>query len=215
VSRGAWPVPTGSCPDLLVLGLGNPGREFEGTRHNVGSVAVRELARRRGLRLSPERGTWAEVAWTPLAEEDPGGGAGRLVLAVPTTYMNDSGLAAAALVRRYRLSDPARLVVVHDELDLPPGQVKLKLGGGTAGHNGLRSLQAHLHDPGYLRVRIGIGKPPHPRAGADYVLRRLAGRDAEELALASALAADAVELLVREGVAAAMTAVNGAARAQR
>jgi PTH1 family peptidyl-tRNA hydrolase len=211
----SWPVPLGPCQDLLVLGLGNPGREFEGTRHNVGARTVRELAARRGVRLAPERGTRAEVAWVPLHPADPGGTTGRLVLAVPQTYMNDSGLAGAALVRRYRLSDPARLVVVHDELDLEPGQVRVKLGGGTAGHNGLRSLHAHLHDPGYVRVRIGVGKPPDPRAGADYVLARPSGREAETLAVACVVAADAVELIAEQGVAAAMTAVNGAARAQR
>ena len=97
-----------------------------------------------------------------------------MLLAFPTTYMNDSGIAVRALMKRHGLDDPAALVIVHDELDLPPGTVRVKAGGGLAGNNGLRSITAHLHTQDYLRVRIGIGKPPSKERGADHVLSRLA-----------------------------------------
>jgi PTH1 family peptidyl-tRNA hydrolase len=122
--------------------------------------------------------------------------------------MNDSGLAVVALVRRFRIDDLERLVVVHDELDLPPGRVKVKRGGGTAGNNGLRSIHSHLHDPGYVRVRIGIGKPPGRRSGADHVLRRPGAKERELLEVAVEAAADAVEQIAEVGVDAAMTEVN-------
>ncbi len=131
-----------------------------------------------------------------------------MALAVPTTYMNESGLAVVALVRRFGIGDLGRLVVVHDELDLPPGRVKVKRGGGTAGNNGLRSIHAHLHDPGYVRVRVGIGKPPGHRSGADHVLRRPGAAERAVLEVAVEVAADAVERILGEGVDAAMTTVN-------
>lgn len=185
----------------MVVGLGNPGREYEGTRHNLGADTVRRLAARAGERLRLERGLRAEVAeWRRSGR--------RVVLAVPVTYMNDSGLAVVALVRRFRIDDLERLVVVHDELDLPPGRVKVKRGGGTAGNNGLRSIHSHLHDPGYVRVRIGIGKPPGRRSGADHVLRRPGAKERELLEVAVEAAADAVEQIAEVGVDAAMTEVN-------
>lgn len=184
-----------------MLGLGNPGREYEGTRHNMGADAVRLVAGRAGERLRAERGLRAEVATVRRA--------GKLVaLAVPTTYMNESGLAAAALVRRFGIEPVDRLVVVHDELDLPSGRVKVKLGGGTAGNNGLKSIHAHLHDPGYARVRIGIGKPPGRQAGSDYVLRRPGSSERAVLDVAVETAADAIEAIVDDGIDAAMTRCN-------
>lgn len=136
--------------------------------------------------------------------------AGRMLLAVPQTYMNESGLAARALVRRAGCDgELGRLVVVHDELDLPIGTLRVKRGGGTAGHNGLRSLQAHLHSLEFVRVRIGIGKPPGRMAGADYVLARPGARERDELDVVEEKAADAVEIILAEGVDAAMRAVNG------
>ncbi len=193
---------TGAAADLLAVGLGNPGAEHESTRHNVGARAVEVLARRRGGSLRAERGTSARVAVARLGELS-------LVLAVPQTYMNESGVAVRALVRRFSVSEPARLVVVHDELDLPPGTVRVKLGGGTAGHNGLRSIEAHLHHLDFARVRIGIGKPPGRMAGADYVLRRPPRSEAEVLELAVERAADAVETILSRGIEAAMNEVNG------
>ena len=159
------------------------------------------LAARAGERLRSEKGTHALVATLRWPS-------GTVVAAFPQTYMNDSGLAAAALVKRYSIEDLGRLVVVHDELDLPTGRVKLKVGGGSAGHNGLKSIDAHLHDRGYVRVRIGIGKPPGRRSGTDHVLRRPARADREALEVAVELAADAVELVAAEGVDAAMNRYN-------
>lgn len=123
--------------------------------------------------------------------------------------MNDSGLAAVALAKRYLVDDPGSIVVVHDELDLPVGTVRVKRGGGSAGHNGLRSVTSHLHSQDFVRVRIGIGRPPGQMAGADYVLRRPSRADRDALAVASELAADAVELVLSKGAEAAMNAVNG------
>lgn len=132
-----------------------------------------------------------------------------LALAFPQTFMNDSGRAVRALVRRYGILDLARLVVVHDELDLPVGTVRVKLGGGTAGHNGLRSIEAHVGAAGFARVRIGIGRPPGRGDGARYVLSAPRGKEREALAVSVEEAADAVELVLRQGVEVAMNAVNG------
>lgn len=131
-----------------------------------------------------------------------------MVLAVPQTYMNESGLAVRALARRFGIAGTSDIVVVHDELDLPVARVKIKAGGGTAGHNGLESLHSHLHDDSYLRVRIGIGKPPGRQAGADHVLRRPGRSEREELDVAEQVAADAVEAIVSFGVEAAMQRFN-------
>lgn len=136
---------------------------------------------------------------------------GRLMaLAFPQTYVNLSGEAVTRLVRRYGIEDLGRLVVVHDELDLPPGRVKVKQGGGTAGHNGLESLRAHLRSGAFVRVRIGVGKPPGRQEGAEFVLRRPGRAERAELDIAVQEAADAVELLFEEGPAAAMLRFNTA-----
>ena len=131
-----------------------------------------------------------------------------MALAVPTTYMNESGASVRPLVRRYGIEDLTHLVVVHDELDLPPGRLRVKVGGGLAGHNGLRSIRAHLHADSFARVRIGIGKPPDPRRGADHVLRRPTRAERDVLAEVVERAADAVEVLVTEGPDAAMRVAN-------
>lgn len=159
------------------------------------------VAERGGERLRAEKGTrsvLAQLRWPN----------GLTVIAFPQTYMNESGLAVAALVRRYGIDDLRRLVVIHDELDLPTGRVKVKLGGGTAGNNGLKSIHAHLHDDGYARIRIGIGKPPGRQSGADYVLRRPGKAELEILDVAVAVAADAVETIAAEGLEAAMNRYN-------
>jgi PTH1 family peptidyl-tRNA hydrolase len=185
----------------LAVGLGNPGREYEGTRHNVGADVVDLLAARHGekLRRSKELATVAEARVDGL----------RLALAFPLTYMNDSGQAVAPLVRRFSIEDLTRLVIVHDELDLPVGVVRVKSGGGLAGHNGLRSIKSHLHSDAFTRVRIGIGKPPGGKeGGVNHVLRAPGKREREELAVSVAVAADAVELLLAEGVEAAQNRFN-------
>jgi peptidyl-tRNA hydrolase, PTH1 family len=192
----------GAVADLLVVGLGNPGAEYQHTRHNVGADAVGVLASRKGERLRAEKGTRALAASTRL-------GGKLVVLAVPQTYMNDSGLAVGALARRHGITDLGRLVVVHDELDLPTGRVRVKVGGGTAGHNGLKSIHAHLHSPEYARIRIGIGKPPGGQAGAaDHVLRRPGRADRQALDVAIEVAADAIEAVAADGLEAAMNRVN-------
>ncbi len=132
-----------------------------------------------------------------------------LVLAFPQTFVNLSGEAAARLVRRYSVDkDLSRVVVVHDELDLPPGRVKVKEGGGTAGHNGLESIRAHLHSGAFIRVRIGIGKPPGRQSGADYVLKPARKAEQLELDVAVVEAAEAVETIFTEGVGVAMNRFN-------
>ena len=186
---------------MLVVGLGNPGAEFEHTRHNVGADTVMLLAARRGERFRTVRGAHPRTADLRIDGR-------RVAAAFPLTYMNDSGLAVGALVRRYGIDDLAGLVVVHDELDLPVGRVKVKEGGGTAGHNGLKSIHAHLHDAGYARVRIGIGKPPGRRMGADHVLRRPGAQEREALEEAVDRATDAVEVIATLGVAEAMNRFN-------
>jgi PTH1 family peptidyl-tRNA hydrolase len=131
-------------------------------------------------------------------------GGRRVALAVPTTYMNDSGSSVRALATRYGVAEPASIVIVHDELDLPPGTVRLKAGGGLAGHNGLRSIQSHLHSSDFLRVRIGVGKPPSAAQGASHVLRRPPKAVRELLGASVQTAADAVERIAAEGMDAAM-----------
>ncbi len=137
----------------------------------------------------------------------------RLALAFPQTYMNDSGRAVAPLVRRYGIEDLSHLVVVHDELDLPLGAVRVKAGGGLAGHNGLRSINAHLHSDGFSRVRIGIGKPPGGKErGAEHVLRSPGRQARAELDVSIQVAADAVECILTEGMSSAQNRFNGQSR---
>jgi peptidyl-tRNA hydrolase, PTH1 family len=182
--------------DWLVVGLGNPGPRYARTRHNVGEDVIKVLAQRRNDTLKGGRDN-ALVAESRVGDQ-------RVVLAFPLTYMNHSGQAVSALVRRYKLDDPSRLVVVHDELDLEPGMVRVKAGGGLAGHNGLRSITQHLKTQDYLRVRIGVGKPPSKERGAGHVLSKVSRTERELLDVAVERAADAVETIVTEGVDAAM-----------
>jgi peptidyl-tRNA hydrolase, PTH1 family len=190
----------GTPSDMLVVGLGNPGAEYARSRHNVGAEVVDLLAERHGgvLKRSKERALTTEVRV----------GDKRVALAFPQTYMNLSGESVAQLVRRYGITDPEHIVIVQDELDLPVGKLKLKRGGGLAGHNGLRSIKAHLHTDGFLRVRIGVGKPVTKEQGADHVLKRVSKRDRTELDVVVQEAADAVELILSDGIDAAMNRVN-------
>jgi peptidyl-tRNA hydrolase, PTH1 family len=197
---GAAATRRGTPADLLVVGLGNPGADYARSRHNVGAEVVELLADRHGgtLKRSKERALTAEVRI----------GDARVALAFPQTYMNLSGESVAQLVRRYGITDPEHIVIVQDELDLPVGKLKLKQGGGLAGHNGLRSIKAHLHTDEFLRVRIGVGKPTSKEQGADHVLKRVGKRERTELDIVVQEAADAVELIVSDGIAAAMNQVN-------
>lgn len=189
----------GTPADLLVVGLGNPGDEYRGSRHNLGAEVVELLAKRHGgrLRKRKERALVDEVTIDGH----------RVALAIPLTYVNDSGHAVGALVRRFGV-DPEQLVVVHDELDLPVAELKVKSGGGLAGHNGLRSIVAHLHTQDFQRVRIGVGKPVSKERGADHVLNRFSKRERAEVDVTVEQAADAVETIVRDGVDAAMNRFN-------
>jgi peptidyl-tRNA hydrolase, PTH1 family len=186
MSEGSW----------LVVGLGNPGPQYAGTRHNIGQVVVDELAR--GERFKAHR-SQAVVCETRLGTL-PGGAPGpRVVLAKPTTYMNVSGGPVAGLVRYFDVPLD-RVVVVHDELDIDLGRLKLKRGGGEGGHNGLRSISQSLGSKDYVRVRCGIGRPPGRQDPADYVLTRFARREQPEVELLVVDAAEAVETVVTEGL---------------
>lgn len=191
----------GDMKRILVVGLGNPGKKYARTRHNVGAEAVEVLAQRAGapLKAGRDRARAAETRIDGVA----------VVLAVPTTYMNESGEAVGPLARRYGIDDPARIVIVHDELDLEPGTVRLKLGGGLAGHNGLRSVSRILRTDDYVRVRIGVGKPRSKDDGADHVLSSIPTAERAVLDASVATAADAVTRIVSAGIADAMQEFNG------
>ncbi|MFP5072579.1 aminoacyl-tRNA hydrolase [Pseudonocardia nantongensis] len=177
----------------LVVGLGNPGPEYAETRHNVGTRVAALLAARAGAgRFSVHKRTNADVAQGRLAGRP-------LTVAVPRAYMNISGGPVTGLLKYF--SVPAgELIVVHDELDLDFGVVRLKRGGGEGGHNGLRSISRSLGTKDYLRVRFGIGRPPGRQDPADYVLKRFSGSERAELELGVDLAADAAEMLLSEGL---------------
>ncbi len=149
------------------------------------------------MSLRAEKGVQARMGVGTLAGK-------RVALAVPTTYMNDSGIAVSQLATRFGIDGPSSVVIVHDELDLPPGTVRLKEGGGLAGHNGLRSVQSHLHSTDFLRVRIGVGKPPSAAQGAAHVLRRPPKAVRALVDASVQVAADAVERIVADGMDAAM-----------
>jgi peptidyl-tRNA hydrolase, PTH1 family len=176
----------------LVVGLGNPGPEYAETRHNVGVRVVELLAARAGGGRFSKHKSNADVLEGRLAGR-------RAVLAVPRTYMNVSGGPVAGLLRYYGV-EPTDLVVVHDDLDLGFGVVRLKQGGGEGGHNGLRSISASIGTKDYLRVRFGIGRPPGRQDPADFVLKRFSGAERKELEFAVDLAADAAEALLRDGL---------------
>src|SRR5918912_4279209 len=187
-----------STLDLLVAGLGNPGREYERTRHNAGWLVLDELARRQG-------GSWRSKFSGSLAEVRLG--ERRLALLKPETYMNESGRSVGAAARFYKVP-PEHTLLVHDDVDLEEGRLQARLGGGLAGHNGLRSIAQHLGTNDFLRLRIGVGRPGRgdPRSVADYVLSPFDPHvDVDELVTR---AADAVEVLAAEGLAAAQQRFN-------
>ncbi len=188
---------------ILVVGLGNPGDRYRDTRHNVGFMVVDLIAERWG------RAVWRQKFQGETAQAEAAGGATKVALLKPLTFMNLSGKSVQAAAAFYKVA-PADVVVVHDELDVPFGQIKLKSGGGDAGHNGLKSVTAQLGTNAYQRVRVGIGRPPSDFRGdtADYVLRAFAPAEQADLADVVEHAANAVEMIVSHGISAAMNQMN-------
>jgi PTH1 family peptidyl-tRNA hydrolase len=188
----------GASVDLLVAGLGNPGREHAHDRHNVGWMVVDELARRHGGSFKGKfRGRLADVRV----------GEAKLALLKPETYMNESGRSLGAAARFFKV-EPEQVLVVHDDVDLETGRLQARAGGGLAGHNGLRSLAQHLGSQDFLRLRIGVGRPGRgdPRSVADWVLSAFAPEDDAEALVSRS--ADAVETIVSEGLEAAQQRFN-------
>lgn len=185
---------------FLVVGLGNPGKQYAHTRHNVGQDAVELLSTQLAspLKKAKQRAVVAETR----IDDVP------VVLAVPTTYMNDSGDAVGPLARHFKVTDLSRIVIVHDELDLEPGIVRVKIGGGLAGHNGLRSISRHLKSDDYVRIRIGVGKPRTKEQGADHVLAKLPRSEREILDASIERAVAAIRTLVTDGLNVAMQRTN-------
>lgn len=176
----------------LVAGLGNPGDRYASTRHNVGRMVAEDLAREAGERSRKVRFLPVEVAEIRVGDE-------RVLVARSTRFMNESGPSYASLAKKHEI-EPSRLIAVHDELDIPAGTIRVKLGGGNSGHNGLRSLDQALRSPDYLRVRVGIGRPPGRQDPADFVLQPAAKQDQADLALVVGHAADAVRALIADGL---------------
>ena len=185
---------------FLVVGLGNPGKDYDGTRHNVGAAAVQALgiAQDSPLKKLREQALTNEIFI----------GSERVILAFPQTFMNNSGQSVSALMRKNGIKNPENLIVVHDEMDLPTGDLRIKSGGGLAGHNGLKSITAHLKTQDYLRIRIGVGKPANKNKGANYVLNRPNKVEQEELSIVIQETVDAIEAIISEGIDVAMARFN-------
>ena len=184
----------------MVVGLGNPGAEYDGTRHNAGLDCVSHIAAERGVNL---RSAMGKALWgqTRIGEK-------LLALGIPGVFMNLSGESVAPLVRRYGIESLENLVIIHDELDLPTGSIQVKLGGGLAGHNGLKSIKHHLRDDGFARIRIGIDRPDGRQPVSDYVLRCPTGDQRELLDAGIARAAECVEDILMHGLTTAMNRYN-------
>jgi len=187
---------------FLVVGLGNPGPGYAFNRHNVGHMVVDVLAKRIGASWKTHK------AGAVVAEGRLGFGGPKVILAKSTGYMNLSGRPVSGLMKFYGV-DLAHTIVLHDELDIPPHDVRIKVGGGHAGHNGLRDIIAACGGPEFVRVRIGIGRPPGQMPTADFVLKDFAASDRTELAVTLEIAADAAEAIVREGVGPAQQKFHG------
>ncbi|MEA5647848.1 MAG: aminoacyl-tRNA hydrolase [Cutibacterium granulosum] len=194
----------------LIAGLGNPGPVYTRTRHNVGYLVVDELRRRANERWTSARAQRADVVRTrtsPVGLGAPGAQTEPVVLMRSRTYMNESGIAVRKVANFSHIS-PDHLIVVHDELDLDLGRMRLKAGGGDNGHNGLKSIRAHLRTGDFNRVRFGVGRPPGRMNPADYVLSNFPARDQNDLDLQVTLAADAVEMIMTDGLTAAQNRYN-------
>jgi PTH1 family peptidyl-tRNA hydrolase len=187
----------------LVAGLGNPGEPYANTRHNVGRMVVEELARAAGERFRKARFLPAEVAEVHEAGE-------RVLLVRSTLYMNESGTSYAGVARKQGVA-AEHVIAVHDEIEIAPGELRVKFGGGTAGHNGLRSLRSALRTADFLRVRVGVGRPPGRRDPSDFVLAPIAKRDEADVAIWVDRAADAVRSLIADGLATTQDRFNRSA----
>jgi len=185
---------------FLVVGLGNPGKQYAGNRHNVGAMVADVLAGRFGSGFKSHK-AGADVVEGRL-------GARRIIVAKPRSYMNLSGGATAGVAKFFSLA-PGNVIAVHDELDLPPSTIRVKRGGGEGGHNGLRSITASLGTKDYLRVRFGIGRPPGRMDAADFVLRDFSAAERKDLGVDLEHAADAVELLIEQGLEATQNQLHG------
>ncbi|WP_420030386.1 aminoacyl-tRNA hydrolase [Rhodococcus ruber] len=184
----------------LIVGLGNPGPQYEKTRHNVGFMVADALAGRIGGAFSSHKKSNSDIVQARL-------GSRSVVIAKPRTFMNLSGQPVAALARFFSI-DAANIVVVHDELDIDFGALRLKLGGGEGGHNGLRSISQHLSTKDYLRVRVGVGRPPGRMDPASFVLKPFSAAERKDLGVVVEEAADAAELLLSAGLEAAQNRVH-------
>ena len=191
---------SGTPADLLVVGLGNPGGQYVGTRHNVGADVIALLAERHGEKL--KLGRQAALA------ADIRVGEFRMAIAFPQTFMNHSGISVRDLAGRHKISDPKRMVVIHDELDLKPGTSKVKLGGGLAGHNGLKSITRHIKTQDFVRVCIGIGRPRGSKSVSEYVLSSPGKDDRIDIDIEVEKAADVAERFLHDDVEAIMNDYN-------
>lgn len=194
------PVSAESTAPALIVGLGNPGPQYEKTRHNVGFMVADALAGRIGGAFSSHKKSNSDVVQARL-------GSRSVIIAKPRTFMNLSGQPVAALARFFSI-EPANIVVVHDELDIDFGALRLKLGGGEGGHNGLRSISQHLSTKDYLRVRVGVGRPPGRMDPASFVLKPFSAAERKDLGVVVEEAADAAELLLSAGLEAAQNRVH-------
>lgn len=185
---------------FVVAGLGNPGAQYETTRHNIGYLVADVLAARHGTRFSGQKRTRANLAEIRVSGH-------KVVLAKPHTYMNLSGAPISATAKFFSVP-PDNVIAIHDDLDLDFGIVRLKRGGGEGGHNGLRSLTSHLHTRDYLRLRVGVGRPPGQMAAATYVLKPFSTVERKELGVIVEESADALELLIEVGLEAAQNRVH-------
>ena len=192
----------GTPADYLVVGLGNPGDKYLGSRHNLGYEVIEKLAEMQRAKLEVSRPAKERVAVVDFFGL-------RCILACPTTYMNLSGEAVSPLIRNNGVTDISRVIVVHDELDLEPGRVKIKRGGSSAGHNGLKSISQHLKNDEFIRIRVGVGKPPHPDQGKNWVLRRPSPDDRSMLDRGVETGVEAARLVIEDGVDLAMNEING------
>jgi PTH1 family peptidyl-tRNA hydrolase len=192
---------TTSPPDLLVVGLGNPGEKYQNTRHNVGHQVAKAFSVKHVGAFKKNKAL-ASCSEIRIASQ-------RIVLAIPQTFMNESGLAVQKLTQLYNISNPEDLLIIHDELDLQPGAMKLKLGGGLAGHNGLKSIEQHIHTRDFGRLRIGIGKPEISEQGRNFVLKRPSKQDQEKIDSCVLKSIEAIETLVSEGYEKTMNKFNG------